>query len=441
MNVLNLFTIPSNSLKQMIAWRRDFHKYPEVGWTEFRTASIIAYELQSLGFQVQVGKEVVSEERMGVPSEEILTKVYECARTNGGYIGFIDKMVGGYTGVVGTIEGTKTGPTIAFRFDMDALDILESKEAGHAPELNEFSSTHAGRMHACGHDAHSSLGLGLATILSQNKDKIEGTIKIIFQPAEEGVRGAKSMVDAGVVDDVDYFLSMHVGTGAPLGTVIGGSNGFLATSKIDAKFTGKAAHAGAEPEKGTNALLAAASAILGLHSISRHSGGASRINVGTCVAGDGRNIIPSHATLKLETRGENSEVHTYVHDQAISVLEGAAQMHGANLSYEIVGAARTCSSSRELAELVIKAAKDVSDVNQTIPIADFAAGSEDATFMMERVQQNGGLSTYSIFGTTLAAGHHHEKFDIDEAVLPIALHTWLATIEQIYQHERRGAND
>lgn len=420
----------------MNAWRRDFHQYPEVGWTEFRTASIIANELKNLGFQVQVGKEVVSENRMGVPSEEILTKVYENARENGGNVEYLEKMIGGYTGVVGIISGSKPGPTIGFRFDMDALDILESKDPTHFPMGQSFVSQYEGKMHACGHDAHSSTGLGLATILSQNKENIEGTIKIIFQPAEEGVRGAKSMVDAGVVDDVNYFLSMHVGTGAPLGTVVGGSNGFLATSKIDATFTGKAAHAGAEPEKGTNALLAAASAILGLHSISRHSGGATRINVGTCMAGDGRNIIPSHATLKLETRGENSEVHKYVHDQAISVLEGAAKMHGADLSYAIVGEARTCSSSSELAELVIKAASDVVGVKQVITIADFAAGSEDATFMMERVQQNGGLSTYSIFGTTLAAGHHHEKFDIDEAVLPIALQTWLATIEQIYQYER-----
>ncbi|WP_342560361.1 amidohydrolase [Psychrobacillus sp. FSL W7-1457] len=433
---MSLFTIPSNSLEQMKVWRRNLHQYPEVGWTEFRTASIIANELKNLGFQVQVGREVVSENRMGVPSEEILTKVYESAVENGGHIEYLEKMVGGYTGVVGTIVGSKPGPTIGFRFDMDALDLLESKETTHLPIEEEFVSKYEGRMHACGHDAHSSIGLGLATILSQNKENIEGVIKIIFQPAEEGVRGAKSMVDAGVVDDVDYFLSMHVGTGSPLGTVIGGSNGFLATSKIDATFTGKAAHAGAEPEKGTNALLAAASAILGLHSISRHSGGASRINVGTCIAGDGRNIIPSHASLRLETRGENSEVHTYVHEQAISVLEGAAKMHGAELSYEIVGEARTCSSSNELAELVIKAAKEVAGVNEVIPIADFAAGSEDATFMMERVQQNGGLSTYSIFGTTLAAGHHHERFDIDEAVLPIALQTWLATIEQIYQHER-----
>lgn len=432
---MNVFTMNSNLTEQMLTWRRDFHQHPEVGWTEFRTASIIAHELSQLGFQVQVGKEVVSESRMGVPSEEYLGLYYEKAKENGGYLKYMEKMVGGYTGVVGTIKGKKPGPTIAFRFDMDALEIEESPDSSHIPQQFGFRSQYEGNMHACGHDAHCAIGLGLATVLANNTDHIEGTIKIIFQPAEEGVRGAKSMVDAGVVDHVDYFLGMHVGAGSPLGTVIAGTNGFLATTKINAKFLGKAAHAGAEPEKGKNALLAAASAILGLHAIPHHSGGASRINVGTCIAGDGRNIVPAHAFLQLETRGENSDVHMYVHEQALSVLEGASNMYGTELSYEIVGAAKTCSSSEGLIELVAKAAGSVQGVEEIIPSSKFAAGSEDATYMVDQVQKQGGHATYAVFGTTLAAGHHHEKFDIDEAVLSIALSTWLETIELVYQNE------
>lgn len=434
---MTVFTMNSNLTDQMLTWRRDFHQHPEVGWTEFRTASIIAHELSQLGFQVQVGKEVVSKSRMGVPSEEYLGLYYEKAKENGGHLQYMEKMVGGYTGVVGTIKGKKPGPTIAFRFDMDALEIEESPDSSHVPQQSGFRSQYEGNMHACGHDAHCAIGLGLATTLAHNTDQIEGTIKIIFQPAEEGVRGAKSMVDAGVVDGVDYFLAMHVGAGSPLGTVIAGTNGFLATTKINAKFLGKAAHAGAEPEKGKNALLAAASAILGLHSIPHHSGGASRINVGTCIAGDGRNIVPAHASLQLETRGENSDVHMYVHEQALSVLEGASNMYGTELSYEIVGAAKTCSSSEKLIEIVAHAASTVEGLREIVPSSKFAAGSEDATYMMDQVQRQGGLATYAVFGTTLAAGHHHEKFDIDEAVLSIALHTWLATIEQVYQNESR----
>ena len=432
---MSIFTINSSLPEQMLEWRRDFHQYPEIGWTEFRTASIIAHELSQLGFQVEIGKEVVSEERMGVPAPEQLEASYERAVSNGGYTEYMKKMVGGYTGVVGTIKGKKPGPTIAFRFDMDALEIEESKEASHIPQQYEFRSRYEGNMHACGHDAHCAIGLGLATVLANNTEQIEGTIKIIFQPAEEGVRGAKSMVEAGVVDGVDYFLGMHVGAGSPLGTVIAGTNGFLATTKINAKFVGKAAHAGAEPEKGRNALLAAASAILGIHAIPNHSGGASRINVGTCIAGDGRNIVPAHASLQLETRGENSEVHIYVHEQAIAVLEGAAKMYGTELSYEVVGAAKTCSSSEQLIELVAKAARSIQGLEKIIPSSKFAAGSEDATYMMDQVQKQGGLATYAVFGTTLAAGHHHEKFDIDEKVLSITLNTWLEAIEQIYLKE------
>lgn len=104
---MKLFTTTSNLIEQMVAWRRDFHQYPETGWTEFRTASIIAHELHKLGLHVQIGKEVVSEERMGVPSDDELAVYYENAKSNGGYVKYMEKMVGGYTGVVATIKGKK----------------------------------------------------------------------------------------------------------------------------------------------------------------------------------------------------------------------------------------------------------------------------------------------------------------------------------------------
>ncbi|MBM7608143.1 aminobenzoyl-glutamate utilization protein A [Lysinibacillus composti] len=430
------FTIPTNIEEKMIEWRRDFHRHPEVGWTEFRTASIIADTLVKLGFEISVGKEVVSSNRMGLPSELDLENAYQYALENGGIETYMESMKGGFTGVVAKIVGQEEGPTIAFRVDIDALPIMESTKDEHIPQQLAFRSIKDGEMHACGHDGHASIGLALATVLSQNREHIRGTIKIIFQPAEEGVRGAKSMVDAGVLQGVDYFLALHVGTGVPLGTVIAGTNGFLATTKIDAQFTGKAAHAGAEPEQGKNALLAAAQAILGLHSIARHSAGASRVNVGQCIAGEGRNIVPSSALLKLEVRGENDETHDYMYQQAINILNGAAAMYDVELSYDIMGAAKTCSSSDQLNEIIEKAALDIENVNTVHRLTSFAAGSEDATFMMSAVQEQGGLSTYSVFGTTLAAGHHHEQFDIDEKVMKIALDTWLSTIQQIYLEER-----
>lgn len=122
---------------------------------------------------------------------------------------------------------------------------------------------------------------------------------MIFQPAEEGTRGAKSMVEAGVVDDVDFFTAVHIGTGVPAGELVCGSDSFMATSKLDVTFRGVASHAGAKPEDGRNALLAAAQAALGLYAIPRHSEGSSRINVGVLQAGTGRNVIADRAFMKV----------------------------------------------------------------------------------------------------------------------------------------------
>ncbi|EOA4705004.1 p-aminobenzoyl-glutamate hydrolase subunit AbgA, partial [Escherichia coli] len=191
----------------------------------------------------------------------------------------------------------------AFRVDMDALDLSEEQDVSHRPYRDGFASCNAGMMHACGHDGHTAIGLGLAHTLKQFESGLHGVIKLIFQPAEEGTRGARAMVDAGVVDDVDYFTAVHIGTGVPAGTVVCGSDNFMATTKFDAHFTGTAAHAGAKPEDGHNALLAAAQATLALHAIAPHSEGASRVNVGVMQAGSGRNVVPASALLKVETRG------------------------------------------------------------------------------------------------------------------------------------------
>src|SRR5699024_6781806 len=151
------------------------------------------------------------------------------------------------------------------------LDIDESASEDHFPNQEGFQSKLPNKMHACGHDTHTAMGLGLATWIRESKENLCGTIKLIFQPAEEGTRGAKSMVEAGVVDDVDYFIASHIGTGVPHNHFVAANDGFLATSKLDISFTGISAHAGGEPEKGKNALLAAAAAVLNIYAIARHS--------------------------------------------------------------------------------------------------------------------------------------------------------------------------
>lgn len=416
----------------MVEWRRDFHKFAESGWVEFRTASIVASKLSEWGYEVKVGKEVVDHNsRMGVPPQSVLEMHEKRALEQGAKEEWLPYLSGGYTGVVGVLDTGKPGPTVGLRFDMDALDIQESNAEDHFPASQKFQSVNSGMMHSCGHDAHTSIGLGLARLLTGMKEELTGKIKLIFQPAEEGVRGAKSMVEAGVVDDVDLFIAAHVGTGVPLGEVICGSNGFLSTTKLNVEFSGKAAHAGAKPEEGKNALLAAASAVLGLQSIPRHSGGASRVNVGVLQAGSGRNIIPQHAHLKVETRGINTEVNEFMLESAKNVLNGAASMYGVDVEYDIVGEARTSDSSEELIEFMHDSIGNVTGVHSIVKSSSFAAGSEDATYMMARVKENGGLATYSILGTTLAAGHHNEKFDIDETVMKIGVESFLHILTSV----------
>src|SRR5699024_4826717 len=216
----------------IIEWRRDFHRHPELGFLEMRTASIVAQELSDLGYKLRLGKEVMKEEAaMGRPSEEEISRHVEWAKEHGAKLDFLDHFTEGYTGIVASLDTGREGPTIAFRVDMDALPIFESKDENHLPNQLGFRSLADGVMHACGHDAHTSIGLGLATLVKYYEDQLSGVVKIIFQPAEEGTRGAKSMVEAGVVDDVDYFIATHVGTGVPHKQFVASNNNFLATSK------------------------------------------------------------------------------------------------------------------------------------------------------------------------------------------------------------------
>ncbi|WP_144475651.1 M20 family metallo-hydrolase [Cytobacillus oceanisediminis] len=422
----------NNLEEKLIEWRRDFHRYPETGFLEIRTASIVASILDNLGFDLRVGKEVMSPDHcMGKPSKEETEAHLQWALENGANKEYIEPFSEGYTGIVATWDTKKEGPTIAFRIDMDALDINESQEDSHFPEIEGFRSTLPYKMHACGHDAHTTIGLGLATLIAENKDSLKGKIRLIFQPAEEGTRGARSMVEANVVDDVDYFIASHVGTGVPDGHFVASKNGFLATSKLDITFKGVASHAGGNPEQGKNALLAAASAALNIYAIPRHSEGATRINVGELQAGSGRNIIADRAFLKVETRGENTAINEFVKSQAEAVIAGSAQMYGVEYEIQTVGEAISAEGSRELASVLHACAEESPYILKSVLEDNSPAGSEDATFFIERVQKNGGQATYCVFGTELAAGHHNEKFDINEKTLMSAVHVLFESIKKL----------
>ena len=421
---------------EMVAWRRDLHLYAESGWVEFRTATLVAEALHQMGYDLAMGRDVVdAESRMGLPDSATLAREFDRARAQGAIEKWLPAFEGGFTGIVATLDTGRPGPTLGFRVDMDALDLNERLDESHRPYREGFASCNPGMMHACGHDGHTSIGLGVAKILKARESELNGVIKLIFQPAEEGTRGARAMVAAGVLDDVDYFTAIHIGTGVPTGTVICGSDNFMATTKFDVHFTGVAAHAGGKPEEGRNALLAAAQAAIGLHGIAPHSAGASRVNVGVMQAGTGRNVVPSGALLKVETRGENEAINSYVFERAQQVIAGAAAMYGAEVDIRLMGAATSSAPSPAWVEYLRQQASQVAGVEHAIDRVAAPAGSEDATLMMARVQEHQGLASYMVFGTELSAGHHNEKFDFDEQVMLMAVET-LARVALAFPWQR-----
>ncbi len=405
---------------KVIAYRRDFHKYPEIGWTEFRTSSKIAEILMALGYEVKLGRKILKEEAiMGLPTQQEILNEIERAITEGANPEIIE-MMENRPGVVGILHTDKPGPTVAFRFDMDALSITEAQDDEHIPYKENFSSIHDGIMHACGHDGHTAVGLGLAEMLMKIKDKLSGTVKLIFQPSEEGVRGARAMVEAGVVDDVDYFFAFHIGFGGDVPiSLVAKTTGFLATSKTDVTYTGQTAHAGAFPQQGKNALLAAASAALNLHAIAPHSDGITRINVGVLTAGTSANIISGSAYMKIETRGETTALNDYMQEKAKSILEACAKMYDLGCHITDAGAAPSAEGDEELAQIVKQIGENLG-LSRIENESHFGA-SDDATYFMEKVQSQGGKALYFQVKTPIAANHHNSRFDFDESCLAIAL--------------------
>lgn len=416
--------------EELTQLRRDFHRHPETGWLEMRTSAIIAKRLTELGYEVLTGRDVCLEgARMGVPPKKTIDAHAQRVMTQGVPADFLtEDMREGFTGVIGILRCGE-GPTLAMRFDIDALGMIECPEETHRPTREGFASVTPGMMHACGHDAHATIGLGVAKVLMAMKDQLHGTLKLIFQPGEEGARGAKAIVAKGHLDDVDFFIGSHVAPTGDLddGDVTPGTYGSLATTKYDVAFTGLAAHAGGYPERGQNALLAAASAVLALHAIPRHSAGQSRVNVGTMHAGTGRNVIPDRAMLEIEVRGETTEINQFVAKSARDICMGAAAMYGCQCEITTMGEAEGQHSDEALLDRVAQiVARDLPYL--TISSVKNAQnwGSEDISVMMNRVQEHGGQATYMRIMTPMAGAQHTVTFDFDENVLPRGVEVFAA---------------
>ena len=404
---------------RLTAQRQDFHKYAETGWFEMRTTSIIARHLTNLGYEVLLGEAVCHREtRMGVPSDEELEAHYALALEQGADPEFLPYTKGGMTGVVGILRCGE-GPTIAMRFDIDALGVVEADEPEHRPAAEGFASVNRGAMHACGHDGHATMGMGVAEVLMAIKDQLHGTVKLIFQPAEEGVRGAKSIVANGHLDGVDYFLGSHMTGRKPEddSQLIPGSYGSLATCKYDVTYRGKSSHAGGAPHMGKNALLAAAAAVVNLYAIPRHGAGASRINVGKLVAGSGRNVIADEAFMEIELRGATTEINNYMIGYAEDILRNTAAMYGCTCEMKLMGAADSANSDEDFCLEVKKILSEKMGIRMSDKLMLHVGGSEDVSYMMNRVREQGGKATFMRVLSLMAGPAHNRRYDYQEEAL------------------------
>lgn len=395
--------------EELIRLRRHFHKYAEPAWMEFLTTAKIIEELKNYNLDLYYGKEIYFNKRMGLPEKSILESY-----KNSISISDIEKkeeILDSYTGLIAVLDTKKIGPNIGFRFDIDANELCESNSLGHLPNILNFSSKNSFAMHACGHDAHMSIGIELAKILASNIKKLKGKIIFIFQPAEEGVRGAYSLMNNPIIDKLDYLAGMHIGMDVKSGEIGVGSHGFLATKKIDIIFKGKASHAGASPEKGHNALLAASSAVLNFNSLAQHSMGEARINVGKLNAGSGRNIIANKAKIEMEIRGENDHIISYLYDGVNRIVEGSAISYDCSYEIEIKGQAPSLISYDE--EFIKNLRNYYKEKSYKLVDANLK-GSEDIAYLLNEVRKAGGKTVHFILGSNLKDSHHSEEFDINE---------------------------
>lgn len=414
---------------ELISTRRHLHTMPEEGWSEFTTTAYIVEKLRKLGYEVLMGKKVINPDNCLGRSQKVVEAGLAYALKNGVSEELLKEM-DGLTGCVGVMDTGRPGPTLAIRFDIDCVPVTESTDADHIPAKEGFCSTRPGLMHACGHDAHTSTGLAVAHWFADHKDEMKGKLKILFQPAEEGVRGAAGMAASGIVDDADYFLGAHIAMMCKTGELSVKPYGFLCTTKLDVTYTGRPAHAGVEPNAGRNAMAAACNAFVQLLGIARHGSGMTRINVGQLIAGEGRNVIPSHALMKMEVRGETGDINQYMYDAAVAIIKGCAISQGCEYKIEKMGEAVDLTNDEELVDVLTKAGEAVEGMTVRKDPMNFG-GSEDATILARRVQAHGGKAALFVIGANRPSGHHTSKFDIDEKALDQGLAVWTNAVKEI----------
>jgi len=409
--------------------RRELHRHPEPAWCEFYTTARVVEECRRIGVdELHVGPDAIDAgARMAVPDEDTLAEWYERALADGADEAVLAQLRGGHTGAIAVLE-RGDGPTVGLRVDIDALQIREADTDDHHPADEGFRSDHEGYMHACGHDGHTTIGLGVLETVADSD--FQGTLKVVFQPAEERVGGGRAVAESGHLDDVDYLYAVHLGLDHPSGEVVAGIDDFLAVSHVLAEFEGESAHAGAHPEQGRNAVQAMAAAIQNLYAIPRHEDGATRVNAGRAGGGTATNIVPEEAFVEGEVRGETTELMHYMKDHAERVIQSAAEMHDCEVTLSTEGQAPSARSDQPLVDAFAAEAADVDGVDRVVE-RDALGGSEDATYLMKRVQEHGGLACYVCVGTDHPGGHHTPTFDVDEESLAVGIDALTRSIQRV----------
>lgn len=359
----------------MIKMRRDFHRFPEIGFQEHRTSKIVAQTLQDLGLEVQTGI--------------------------------------GQTGVVGVLEGPKDGPTVLMRFDMDALPIEEGNDV-------DYVSQNRGVMHACGHDGHMTMGLSLARIMSKHRDKISGRLKFVFQPAEEGLGGAFAMIADGVLEHPrpDVAFAMHLWTPLEMGTVQVTSGPAMAASSIfTLNVRGRGGH-GAAPHQTIDPILASAHIITALQSIVSRNVDPQEsvvISLGQLQAGTSHNVIPESVDIKGTVRSYSNEVHRLLYRRILEMARNLAAGFNCTVTLETIAIVAAVVNSPEPAERVREAAKGIVGAENVLDKREMA--SEDMGYMLEEIP-----GCYFFIGAGneekgFNFPHHHPRFDFDEEAM------------------------
>jgi aminobenzoyl-glutamate utilization protein A len=404
--------------EQLRAFRRELHSNPEPAFVEIGTAVRIERAIEGLPVSVTTGKDAQHlAPVVDFPSPTALDEWEARAVDSGVPSDRARYFRDNGTALVVDVEGDRPGPRWGLRVDIDALPMRESTEPSHFPAANGFAATN-GAMHACGHDAHATIGVGLLHRLSDHD--FAGSLRVLFQPAEEGVRGAQTMIDAGVADEIDTMLAVHVAGEMGLGTVVGSFTGGFATRKLKVDFAGRASHAAGKPEAGRNALLAASMSALGIMALPRFSSADTRLNVGTLHAGDGVNIVPSSAVMTCEARATDDDVVDELVARIRSIVDGAGLAHGVEVDVSVMGQSATLAPDDELIDRLVDVATAHDDVD-TVHRAKTLAGSDDANLLIRHVQRRGGKGAYMMVGAGSPGPHHSDIFDLDEQAIPIGI--------------------